>query len=291
MARILAVGIATLDIINQVDRYPAEDAEVRASAQHLRRGGNATNTLVVLSQLGHDCHWAGVMAEERDSQPILADLARHGIDISQVRWHTQGKVPTSYITLSAASGSRTIVHYRDLPEYSLEDFRSIELRPYQWLHFEGRAVDDTAAMLSLAKQQRPKLPRSVEIEKPRPGIERLFADASVLLFSQVYARHAGFDHAEPFLASMRTQAPDAVLACGWGAKGAFAVGMDGEVLHAPAYPPTQLVDTLGAGDTFNAGFIHASLQGWTLADCLNYACRLAGKKCGQLGFDDLHLLE
>lgn len=37
--RILAVGIATLYIINTVDGYPAEDQEVRASAQRVARGG------------------------------------------------------------------------------------------------------------------------------------------------------------------------------------------------------------------------------------------------------------
>ena len=49
MAKILAVGIATLDIINTVDRYPEEDSEIRALSQHQTRGGNATNTLRVES--------------------------------------------------------------------------------------------------------------------------------------------------------------------------------------------------------------------------------------------------
>src|SRR5690606_2634666 len=43
MGHVLAIGIATLDIVNTVDGYPAEDAEVRASAQRVSRGGNATN--------------------------------------------------------------------------------------------------------------------------------------------------------------------------------------------------------------------------------------------------------
>jgi hypothetical protein len=51
MAKILGIGIAALDIINTVDGYPNEDAEVRAINQRVCRGGNATNTLVVLSQL------------------------------------------------------------------------------------------------------------------------------------------------------------------------------------------------------------------------------------------------
>jgi ketohexokinase len=49
------VGIATLDIINVVDTYPAENSEVRALSQQKVRGGNATNSLVVLSQLGYQC--------------------------------------------------------------------------------------------------------------------------------------------------------------------------------------------------------------------------------------------
>ena len=53
MARILGIGIATLDVINIVDEYPREDDEIRANGQRIARGGNVTNTLVVLSQLGH----------------------------------------------------------------------------------------------------------------------------------------------------------------------------------------------------------------------------------------------
>lgn len=41
MARVMCVGFATLDIINRVVQYPAEDTEVRASAQSQRMGGIA----------------------------------------------------------------------------------------------------------------------------------------------------------------------------------------------------------------------------------------------------------
>lgn len=68
MSRILAIGIATLDIVNLVADYPPEDSEVRALDQRVSRGGNATNTLVVLSQLGHRCSWGGVLAEDADSR-------------------------------------------------------------------------------------------------------------------------------------------------------------------------------------------------------------------------------
>ena len=49
MSRILGIGIATVDVVVDVDHYPLEDEELRASSQRVSRGGNATNTLTILS--------------------------------------------------------------------------------------------------------------------------------------------------------------------------------------------------------------------------------------------------
>lgn len=285
MPHILGIGIATLDIINGVDGYPAEDAEVRALRQQLRRGGNCTNTLVVLSQLGHRCAWGGVLAAEPDSTHIRDDLERHRIDLGAVRTLHRGKVPTSYITLNQRNGSRTIVHYRDLPEFGYEDFARIELRGYDWLHFEGRNVAETRRMLERARERTPATPRSVEIEKPRPDIEQLFAHADVLLFSRHFAAARGYDDPQRFLEGIARETPRAARLLAWGEAGAYAVDRDGRPFHSPAYPPPQLIDTLGAGDTFNAGIIDALLGGIDLDEALHRACRLAGRKCGQLGLD------
>lgn len=282
--RVLAVGIATLDIINRVSRYPAEDVEVRALDQRRVRGGNATNTLVVLSQRGHACSWAGVLADEPDSQPILADLRAHHIDLSPCTYHAGGKVPTSYVTLSAETGSRTIVHYRDLPEYAASAFSRLDLSAYDWVHFEGRNVDQLGPMLSRARDAGVRC--SLEVEKPREGIEALFALPDLLLFSRAYAEQRRFTDGPAFLAAV---APVGTAAyCAWGDRGAWLREASGAVQHCPAFEPTRIVDTLGAGDVFNAGVIDARLHGLASEDALVHACRLAGRKCGQEGFTGLH---
>lgn len=283
MASILAVGIATIDIINHVSRYPAEDDEVRALSQHQARGGNATNTLVVLSQLGHRCHWSGVLIEEPDAAIVEADLQYFGVDYSSCLRLTQGKMPTSYITLSEDCGSRTIVHYRNCPELPFSHFSQLDLSGIDWVHFEGRNVDELSQMLQWLKLYHPYIRCSLEVEKPREDIEALFDLPDLLMFSRPYVQSRGFDSAGTFLAN---QSHRVLMSCSWGEQGAWLKTHD-EILYSPAFPPPQVIDTLGAGDTFNAGLISTLANGDDPQQALEFACQLAGRKCGQTGYDNL----
>lgn len=283
MARILAVGNATLDIINHVENYPKEDQEVRALSQQRCRGGNATNSLVVLSQLGHDGAWAGTLAAEPDAETIKSDLQKYHIDLSAVHTVDSGKVPTSYISLSRSSGSRTIVHFRDLPEYHYDRFAGIDLQQFDWIHFEGRNLEQVKKMLERVRREYPQLPCSLEAEKPREGIEQLFPFADLLMFSREFAEHRGYGDSSEFLRYMSKQGLSAQMSCTWGENGAHGLNRQGEILHAPAFSPEKVVDTLGAGDAFNAGLIGQLVQGADLQTALTEASRLAGKKCGIYG--------
>lgn len=279
--RILGVGVAALDIINKLARYPLEDEEVRVLSQRRARGGNATNTLVILSQQGHACSWAGVLPREPDAQLVLADLQHYRIQSGFCSRPHQGKLPTSYICLSESTGSRTIVHHRDMPEYSFHAFDRIDLGQFDWIHFEGRDVADLAPMLEKASAL-PGLRCSLEVEKPRLGIEALMPQADIVLFSRQYVISRGYQQAETFLQQITDQVKEPYLA--WGELGAWAMDQAGQICHSPACPPQNICDTLGAGDVFNAGIIHSRLQGSPVSAALDYACRLAGFKCGIEGF-------
>lgn len=58
-----------------------------------------------------------------------------------------------------------------------------------------------------------------------------------------------------------SRSPRATLICAWAEEGADALGPNGELVHSDAFPPETLVDTLGAGDTFNAAVIFALAEG------------------------------
>lgn len=284
--RILGVGIVTLDIVNTVDGYPEEDDEVRAISQRTSRGGNVTNTLVTLSQLGHQCTWAGSIAEDAASTSVRQDLARCGVAMEAVQSVASASLPTSYITLNKQNGSRTIVHYRNLEEYDYEAFKSIEIDAYDWIHFEGRNIPELTRMMSDLKN-RGFEDFSLEVEKPRKGIEKLFQLPGLIMFSRNYVKETQQGSVRHFFENLRQQGVTAPVFCAWGKAGGWAMDEHGQIAQRPAWQPVNVIDTLGAGDVFNAAVIDGWLKRQPVEDVLTSACKLAGVKCGISGFEGI----
>ncbi|UHD14470.1 PfkB family carbohydrate kinase [Thiocapsa bogorovii] len=280
---VLGVGIAVLDLVNELEVYPAEDDEIRALAMRRVRGGNVTNSLAVLSQLGHRCRWVGTLGDDAAADLILDDLAGRGIEVRDAVRVPGGTTPTSSILLSRAGGSRTIVHFRDLPELSAEDFGRVSLDGLAWVHFEGRNPRETARMICRVRDEAPDVPISVELEKHRPGIEALLHGPQVLLASRGFAGACGFEDPDDFLADLLVHSDARLCVVALGAQGAAFLARGGRVQRVPAYVPTRVVDTLGAGDVFNAGVIHGLLHGLPAGETVMQAVKLAGLKCGHPG--------
>lgn len=143
-------------------------------------------------------------------------------------------------------------------------------------------------MLNAKLPEHQRITISVEIEKTREPLYELFPYGDVVFVSKDVARHFGFNSAETAVKGFYHRVKKgAVLICAWAEKGADALGPDGVLLHSDAFPPESLVDTLGAGDTFNAGVLYTLSNGGSLQDALTFGCKIAGKKCGFHGYDGI----
>jgi len=287
VSKILGVGIAALDIINYVSHFPAEDEEMRATAQFIRRGGNVSNSLSVLSQLDHECFWSGTVGDDTDADLILTDFNSFHINTTYRHTIRHSKTPVSYIILNQRNGSRTIVHYRDLPELTFQHFSTLDFTAFDWIHFEARSICETKKMISFIKEYFPNILVSVEIEKQREYLEDIYDLANVYIFSKDFVLKKGYDDAETFLMNTQPTSPHADLICTWGKDGAYALPCNETIIQTKAVNIDNVIDTIGAGDTFNAGIIHARLNSFDWQKSLNYACEIAAKKCQQEGFSNL----
>uniref|UniRef100_UPI00398F676D ketohexokinase isoform X1 n=2 Tax=Pristiophorus japonicus TaxID=55135 RepID=UPI00398F676D len=292
--QILCVGLVCLDIINVVDKFPIEDTDTRCLSQRWQRGGNASNSCTVLSLLGVPCGFMGSLAPGRVSDFISDDLRRYGIDVTNVIVHAESSFPASIVISNINSGLRTILHTnRNLPNVTSEDFRKIDLSQYKWIHWEGRNASEQVAMIRQVELYNATVPAeqqittSVEIEKTREELYQLFGHGDVVFVSKDIARHFGFNSASEAVKGLYNRVkPGAYLICAWAEKGADAMGPDG-VFHSNAFPPEKLVDTLGAGDTFNAAVLVALYNDKSIQESLTFGCQIAGKKCGIQGYDGI----
>ncbi|XP_071940986.1 ketohexokinase-like [Antedon mediterranea] len=292
--RMLFVGLSCLDIINVHDHYPEEDTDSRSTEQFFNRGGNASNTAVVASQLGGCAEYIGTIASHILSEIIKEDLNKHQVKFENCSFHDDYRPPTSCVILNSTNGLRTILHANNsLPELSVADFSKINLAQYSWIHFEGRNIPNVLKMIELVENYNSMndddIKVSVELEKSKTSdIEKLLSLGHVVFVSKEYVMNRGYTTSESALHGLHDGLrKGAVLICAWGSSGAWGRGVDGTIYHAPAYKPEKVVDTLGAGDTFNAGVIWALNRGRVLSDALNVGCKIAGRKCGMYGLSGI----
>ncbi len=284
MPAILLTGIATLDIINTLDHYPAENTEVRVQKQHMQCGGNACNSAVVLKQLGVSTHLLSNRAADNHASEIFSFLQQQGIHTDLCPVQLSGSTPVSHIILNTKNASRTICHYRDLAELAAADFIKLDFSAFDWLHFEARNCIELKKMLHHVQPL--NIPVSIELEKPRDSIAEIMPYAQLLLISRPFAESQGFHSATDCLQHFAKKFPDKMITCTWGEQGAWAYTRS-SIIHQPAATITNPVETLGAGDTFNAGIIASLLKQHSLPHALCFASQLAANKCRQNGFEQL----
>uniref|UniRef100_A0A3P9D826 Ketohexokinase n=1 Tax=Maylandia zebra TaxID=106582 RepID=A0A3P9D826_9CICH len=269
--KILCVGLVCLDIINVVNKYPEEDTDSRCLSQRWQRGGNASNSCTVLSLLGAPCAFMGSLSAGPVANFIMADFSQRDIDVSAVVLQVEGQTPCACCVVCPSTGTRTVVlSDTNLPDVTAEDFSKVHLHQFKWIHWEGRNAEEQVKMIQQVERYNSMLPQqqkitiSVEIEKTREPLYQLFPHGDVVFVSKDVARDFGFESAEAALKGLYSRVKQgAILICAWAEKGADALGPDGVIIHSDAFPPESLVDTLGAGDTFNAAVIYTLSKGET----------------------------
>ncbi|XP_018400712.1 PREDICTED: ketohexokinase-like [Cyphomyrmex costatus] len=267
--KILCVGRVCLDIVQMCMQFPSEDSTQKATDHRWQRGGNASNTCTVLSLIGQPCELLACLSADEHANFLQNDLRKYKIDYSHCPVINGVGCSISTIILSLNTGSRTIVHYCNLPELTLKNFEQLNLEEYSWIHFEGRHIDVTLHMIQYidnynnllnctrdrATKNRMPITISVELERSVSELLNLLPYVDVAFIAKEFAQYLGFSNMNEVICNIGQDSKGAII-CAWAEEGAIARTPCGSIVQSPAFPPLKVIDTLGAGDTFNAAALY-----------------------------------
>jgi len=226
-----------------------------------------------------------------DTDFVLRGMEEDSVQVSPACPRHEGHIcPNSVVLASRSTGSRTIVHTNlGLPELNLQDLRKLQIADYSWIHLEGRNRENLLLMLEYLAKQQDSVKVSVEVEKVGRNFEDFIPLADVVFVSKDVAQWHGCADMESAISQFRPKLRQgASLVVAWGEAGAAAWNLEEGLIISPAFPPPGgVLDTLGAGDTFNAAVIGCLAAKLGLASSVRTACQVAGMKVGMRGFKGL----
>jgi sugar/nucleoside kinase (ribokinase family) len=247
-------------------------------------GSSSVITACGAARLGLRVAMAGVVGDDELGRFMVEAMAGRGLDITACR--VDPVLPTGASVILGNGTDRAILTSRGTAgTLRASDVSPALLRRARHLHVGSWFLQAAAApeILVLVRAARAAgLTVSVDPNWDPSGSwdggwAEVAALADVLLPNAAEAcRLARVDDPEAAaLALTRTPGGPAVVVK-LGAGGALAATADGVVVRASALP-VEPIDTTGAGDTFDAGFLAAWLEGRPLEACLRFAVA-----CGSL---------
>jgi len=272
-ASILAVGDINLDIIAPIPFYPQKGGEGVTDRAEIHLGGSATNTAVLLARSGFKTYLLGRIGEDPFGEYALMLLSSTGIDISLVQRDRSLTTGIMFIVVTP-DGERTIFGQRganvNLEPISLKDATLANL---SWVHVSGYSFlqepQRSTAMKILEEASALGISTSLDVGicaafRAREEIEKALRYVKVLLLSTEEARAlTGQENPDSAIEYAQSRGVRKV-AVKLGDKGCL-VSDEQNAYRIPAFP-VKVVDTTGAGDAFNAGFILGELSGKSIEE-------------------------
>ncbi len=285
---LLVVGEVNPDVVVW-DRDPRPvfgQAEQFVEGIRLTIGSSSAITACGAARLGLAVSLVGVVGDDALGRYTLEALTDRGVDVSACRV-AEGRATGASVILGngtdrailTAMGTIADVRAADVPAWLLARARHVHVGSFflqPELAAEVPALFRAAHAAGATTSLDPNWDPSGAWDG---GFRAAAAETDVLLPNAAECRAlAGVEDLEAAARALGSVdgAPGRTVAVKRGSDGGLVVGADGAAARASA-TPADAVDTTGAGDSFNAGFLAAWLDGQPLEDALRLAVA-----CGSL---------
>jgi len=268
-----------MDTLIPLPEYPARGSKVAFRDAHILPGGQVATAIAACQQWGLSTRYVGKVGDDHAGRLHRDEFDRLGVE-AHLLIAKNCKSQQAFIIVDD-TGERTVLWKRD----KRVALRSGELQR-EWitdakaLHVDGH---DTEAAATAAEWARASgIPVVADLDELYPGVEALLKNLDYFVASRdIPGRITGESDLRKSLPEVHKRYGFRLTAATLGEEGVLA--WNGARFYYAAAYCVKVVDTIGAGDTFHAGFIYGLLQGWPLQRQLDFGCAAAALNCAGMG--------
>ena len=304
--KILGIGNAIVDVICKVnDQYLVENGLTKSmmklvdevefkkllstlNIEETISGGSVANSIVGLSQLGHDVGFIGKINSDS-----LGEKYEEGLIKEKVQYLYNKKeeiLPTgTCLILITPDAERTMITFlgiagkiseKDIDEKAVKESKIIFLEGYLWDEGEPKSAFDKAMLISNKKAM--SLSDQFCVERHKDSFLNLVKNKLDIIFaneqeikSLINAKN--FEEVITFGKELGK-----LLVITRGERGSVAIKND-EVIECDSKSNLKIIDLTGAGDLFAAGFLHGCINNFSMKDSLEKGTEMSSKIIQKVG--------
>ena len=262
---ISVIGSINLDIVATGPALPRPGETVTGARLARHPGGKGANQALAAKRLGADVKLIGAVGADDMAEEALRLLQTGNIDLSTVQ-HINGETTgVALIAVSADGENQIVVCPGANNALRPEDADAAPIE-----HMMGVLEVPIPTLLAGARRATGFV--SLNLAPALPVPDALLAAADLICVNETEAAFYG----------EKLHALDALIAISEGANGA-SLWQAGNKRAAASPPKVQVVDTVGAGDTFTAALTVALIQGQPMAQALKFAVTAGAIACTRPG--------
>lgn len=271
---VIVVGELNVDLIlNNIHSFPKMGAEILADEMALTLGSSSAIFASNISTLGIKTAFLGKIGNDIFGELIIDSLAKKNVDTSMVQRSTSSKTGAT-IVLNFDNDRAMVTHPGAMEDLLVSEIKGENLLNARHLHVSSIFLQPNLKKDIVQLFQRAKnfgLTTSLDVQWD--PVEKWDIDLNALLpFVDVFLPNnyelsaiTGNKNIEESLKMLSHVAN--IITVKQGVKGSLCY-QKSVLIEAKPFLNCEVVDAIGAGDSFNAGFISAFLQEMTLKDCL-----------------------
>ncbi len=274
---ILAVGELNVDLIlNDLKQPPKLGKEIIAQSLDVILGSSTAIFASNISSMGASVAFIGKIGYDRFADTVLSSLKDRAVNTDFIIQTSEFKTGAS-IVLNYQQDRYMITYPGAMEQLTIDDISNQALEHASHLHFSSPFLqpgikNDLAMLFKRAKD----LGLTTSLDTQWDPLEKWDLDLATLLpLVDVFLPNAGeiismtgindvTGAAEKFVDLCK------ILVVKCGEDGALLFSEDQKIIGKP-FNNEQVIDAIGAGDSFNAGFIFKYNRGRPLSECLEFA--------------------